>query len=100
MVKERLGHGSIRTTERYLHCLPSKADAALTALAATRGTASVASAHDSPLVEAPDAAEVLSVMAKIKELYDKLGADNEAGDLNATTNRPRQYVWDGPSVCS
>jgi hypothetical protein len=28
-------------------------------------------------------------MAKIKELYDKLGADREDGDLNATMNGPR-----------
>jgi integrase len=75
VVKERLGHGSIRTTERYLHRLPSKADIALTALATTRGTGSVFSSHASPVVDAPDAAEVLSAMAKIKELYDKLDAD-------------------------
>jgi integrase len=32
VVKERLGHGSITTTERYLHTLPNAGQAALTAL--------------------------------------------------------------------
>ncbi len=35
-VKERLGHGSIRTTEKYLHTLPDTDDTALTALASMR----------------------------------------------------------------
>lgn len=37
IVKERLGHGSITTTERYLRSLPGGADMALTALASVRG---------------------------------------------------------------
>jgi integrase len=36
VVKERLGHGSITTTERYLHTYPRKDDAALNALARIR----------------------------------------------------------------
>jgi len=36
VVKERLGHGSITTTERYLHTYPQKDDAALSALARIR----------------------------------------------------------------
>lgn len=36
VVKERLGHGSITTTEKYLHTLPQKEDAALNALARVR----------------------------------------------------------------
>jgi hypothetical protein len=32
VVKERLGHGSITTTEKYLHTLPTHHDAALSAL--------------------------------------------------------------------
>ncbi|HXA61862.1 MAG TPA: tyrosine-type recombinase/integrase [Streptosporangiaceae bacterium] len=35
-VRERLGHGSIRTTEQYLHTLPDTDDTALTALARIR----------------------------------------------------------------
>jgi integrase len=36
VVKERLGHGSITTTERYLHTYPQKDDVALNALARIR----------------------------------------------------------------
>ncbi|MGI5159115.1 tyrosine-type recombinase/integrase [Microbispora sp. CA-102843] len=36
VVKERLGHGSISTTEKYLHTLPDADDTALDALARTR----------------------------------------------------------------
>ena len=35
-VKERLGHGSLRTTEKYLHTLPNADDTALDALRRTR----------------------------------------------------------------
>jgi integrase len=38
VVKERLGHGSIVTTEKYLHTLPSADDSALAALRRIRGT--------------------------------------------------------------
>jgi hypothetical protein len=38
VVKERLGHGSITTTEKYLHSLPGTEDAAVNALARIRGT--------------------------------------------------------------
>jgi site-specific recombinase XerD len=36
VVKERLGHGSIATTERYLHTLPDADDTAIAALSRTR----------------------------------------------------------------
>ena len=36
VVKERLGHGSLRTTERYLHTLPDADETALDALAKVR----------------------------------------------------------------
>lgn len=39
VVKERLGHASIATTERYLHTLPDADDTALDALARVRGRA-------------------------------------------------------------
>jgi integrase len=43
VVKERLGHGSIRTTERYLHTLADKADdTAISALRRVRGRSKVA----------------------------------------------------------
>jgi integrase len=37
VVKERLGHASIVTTERYLHSLPTADETALDALARIRG---------------------------------------------------------------
>ncbi|WP_433462170.1 hypothetical protein [Spirillospora sp. CA-128828] len=36
IVRERLGHASLRATERYLHTLPDAGDTALAALAYTR----------------------------------------------------------------
>lgn len=39
VVKERLGHGSIATTEKYLHTLPDADETALDALAKVRGRA-------------------------------------------------------------
>ena len=38
IVKERLGHGSIKTTENYLHTLPEADETALAALARTRSS--------------------------------------------------------------
>ena len=40
VVKERLGHGSIRTTERYLHTLPDSDETALDALSKIRSRSS------------------------------------------------------------
>ena len=39
-VKERLGHGSLRTTEQYLHTLPDTDDTAHDALERTRNRSS------------------------------------------------------------
>jgi site-specific recombinase XerD len=36
VVKERLGHGSIATTEKYLHTLPGADDTAIAALSRAR----------------------------------------------------------------
>ena len=87
MVKERLGHGSIRTTEGYLHALPGAQDAALTALDAVRGnrrdTAKVDEA--SAVRGAPDLvggsadgreeelAQLRGMVAKFKEILGPLG---------------------------
>lgn len=46
VVKERLGHGSITTTEGYLHSLPDAHDAALAALDAIRGISPATSSDD------------------------------------------------------
>lgn len=42
VVKERLGHGSIATTERYLHTLPDADETALDALSSIRNRATIA----------------------------------------------------------
>jgi site-specific recombinase XerD len=39
VVRQRLGHGSLRTTERYLHTLPDVDETALDALAKIRSRA-------------------------------------------------------------
>ena len=41
VVKQRLGHGSLRTTERYLHTLPEADETALKALSKIRNRASL-----------------------------------------------------------
>ena len=41
VVKQRLGHGSLRTTEKYLHTLPDADETALDALSKMRNRASV-----------------------------------------------------------
>jgi site-specific recombinase XerD len=39
VVKQRLGHGSLRTTEKYLHTLPDADETALEALSKMRNRA-------------------------------------------------------------
>lgn len=75
VVKERLGHGSIRTTERYLHSLPGRHDAALAALAVARSPrpASNPGQASSP----PDPEEILAAMGKIKDLYEGLARHSD-----------------------
>lgn len=48
VVKERLGHGSITTTEGYLHSLPGADDAAMAALDVVRGNRAVSGLPQSP----------------------------------------------------
>jgi site-specific recombinase XerD len=40
VIKQRLGHGSLRTTEKYLHTLPDADETALEALSKMRNRAS------------------------------------------------------------
>jgi site-specific recombinase XerD len=44
VVKERLGHASIATTEKYLHSLPTADETALDALSRIRGSQTTRSA--------------------------------------------------------
>ena len=76
VVKERLGHGSISTTEKYLHTLPGADQAALKALAVTRnvGTPTQTTRLPTGTEEAasPDLAEMKLMMAKLQGLIDAI----------------------------
>ena len=52
IVKERLGHGSLRTTEKYLHTLPDHHDTALHALRRTR-TRATNQPSNAPITQSP-----------------------------------------------
>ncbi|WP_344655907.1 site-specific integrase [Catenulispora subtropica] len=76
IVKERLGHGSITTTEQYLGTLPGTGEAALSALDAIRGTRTPADKQaelPTAKVATPDMAELMKMMATIKDTYERLG---------------------------
>jgi hypothetical protein len=67
VVKERLGHGSISTTEKYLHTLPGADDVALDALDKIRGAAaSPTKATASDPEEGEDLTEMRRLMTKFK----------------------------------
>lgn len=75
VVKERLGHGSITTTEKYLHALPGADQAALKALAAIR-SATTPAQNDSPTgkseAPSPDLVEMKIMVKKLKDLMDAM----------------------------
>jgi Phage integrase family len=72
VVKERLGHGSIVTTEKYLRALPNAHDAAIDALAAIRGTRQTADATSLGTHSDTAVAEMVRTMEKFKDLYESL----------------------------
>ncbi|MFD0636426.1 hypothetical protein ACFQ9X_37465 [Catenulispora yoronensis] len=77
IVKERLGHGSITTTEQYLGTLPGAGDAALSALDAIRGARTPADLQAEPSTAkegTPDMAELMKMMASIKDTYERLAS--------------------------
>lgn len=71
VVKDRLGHGSILTTQGYLHTLPDADDTALTAMDNVRGTRGTNSVQNRLTITAEQYAE-----------YEAL--------KNASTDQPRQ----------
>ena len=84
VVKERLGHGSIATTERYLHALPDADDTALKALEAVRGAGTPKPATVAEQTAAPPAeqgadprdaelAELRGMVAKFRDILGPLG---------------------------
>jgi len=77
IVKERLGHGSITTTEQYLGTLPGAGDAALSALDAIRGarTPVDVQAESTTLKQgSPDMVELMKMMATIQDSVARLAA--------------------------
>jgi integrase len=77
VVKEQLGHGSIRTTERYLHSLPGGKDAAVKALANVRNARQPAEG----LEPAQDDAYALKALRGLAELRDLGVISTEEFDL-------------------
>ena len=77
VVKERLGHGSITTTEKYLHALPGADDVALTALAAVRGHRDAAGGGQAEPKNAASGdardAELARLKAMVSKFQDILG---------------------------
>jgi hypothetical protein len=80
VVKERLGHGSIVTTGKYLHALPGADQAALEALDAFRSRQPAASAA-SPEPRDAELAEMRELAAKLHHLLGGLdhSAQNREG---------------------
>jgi hypothetical protein len=76
-VKERLGHGSITTTEQYLGTLPGAGEAAQSALDAIRGARTPADAQTETSTTKdgnPDMAELMKMMPTIKDTYERLAS--------------------------
>jgi hypothetical protein len=77
IVKERLGHGSITTTEQYLGTLPGAGDAALSALDAIRGARTPADVQAEPATAKDgiaDMTDLMKMMATIKESVERLAS--------------------------
>jgi integrase len=81
VVKERLGHGSITTTEKYLHALPGAQVAALDALDAVRGlhtpqepsTTSAAATSTPSSARDAELTELRTMVAKMSHMLATLG---------------------------
>jgi hypothetical protein len=70
MVKERLGHGSMSTTQGYLHALPGAQDAALSALSAVRGDRRPKTTEVGTQVQAPGSTDPVEIDAREAELAE------------------------------
>jgi Phage integrase family len=75
VVKERLGHGSIRTTELYLRSLPGSRDTGLDALMATWGARKSAGTQRPKPEPAPvTTADFVSMLEDIKQTLEAIRA--------------------------
>jgi integrase len=74
VVKERLGHGSISTTERYLHTLPDAGDVALAALDAVRGRRDTGYSPARPDATGGEAAALRGPVAELTNLAASLNS--------------------------
>jgi integrase len=72
VVRERLGHGSITTTEQYLHALPGADDVALSALDTVRGRRA-ATGDPGVAPAAVNADDLAQLRAMVSRLSDALG---------------------------
>ncbi|GAB3259278.1 tyrosine-type recombinase/integrase [Kineosporia babensis] len=76
VVKERLGHASITTTEKYLHTLPTADETALDALDAVRRPtreASPSAPNTATATELAELHELRQTLAKVRQLHEALG---------------------------
>lgn len=71
VVKERLGHGSLSTTERYLRALPNTQDTALDALAVIRGRKPPAESGSA--ADAGQLAKLVDAVTRLTDLYSEHG---------------------------
>ena len=81
VVKERLGHGSIRTTELYLRSLPGSRDTGLDALMATWGARRSAGARrpkPEPQPTTVSTAAFVSMLEDIKQTLEAIRAKDGA----------------------
>jgi hypothetical protein len=79
VVKERLGHGSIRTTELYLRSLPGSRDTGLDALMATWGARKSARTQRPPPEPTPvTTADFVSMLEDIKQTLEAIRAKEGA----------------------
>ena len=101
VVKERLGHASISTTERYLHTLPNADETALDALAVMRqGASSRATPLSGPAREAElaELAQLRATIAKVKQLHETLGWPPEDARIRDAPGPPGGEITSHPML--
>jgi integrase len=80
VVKERLGHSSITTTERYLHTLDNADETALTALAKTRNQGTDATAGQALSNSQPSLQSITTQVAQLQAMLGRLAVGDADAD--------------------